>query len=110
MPVYVPLTLRGCADWQKVAKRSTRPLYPYELFDIVMDLWPEGTGRTHLLEDKKWIAKWEGLHHKYREDTYKFIRDKIIQPMIDQRKLYNIPDGSDARQEEEYDLEASDRE
>ena len=30
--------------------------------------------------------------------------------MIDQRNQYNVPDGSDARQEEEYDLECSDRE
>lgn len=40
------------ADKQKVAKSSTRALYPYELFDIVKDIWPEGTGRESLLSDE----------------------------------------------------------
>ena len=47
---------------------------------------------------------------KYREVTFNFIMDKIVKPMAAQRLARGLPPGESVEEEEEYDLECSDRE
>lgn len=56
------------------------------------------------------LPGWEGCHEKYRENTYGFIKNKIVKSMSDQRLRRGVPPGDFASEAEEYSLDADDRE
>jgi DNA-directed RNA polymerase III subunit RPC1 len=56
------------------------------------------------------LPGWEGCHEKYRENTFGFIKNKIVKAMSDQRLRRGVPPGDSAEEAEEYSLDASDRE
>lgn len=49
------------------------------------------------------MAGWEGCHEKYRELTYKFIMDKVVTPMADQREERGLPKAATFEEADEYE-------
>ncbi|KAK8843986.1 hypothetical protein IAR55_006779 [Kwoniella newhampshirensis] len=87
----------------RVAGRSGRALYPYEVRQIASRIYPESIVPPSPQPFKR------GCHTKYRENTYNFIVDKIVKAMVIQRQARGIPDADDAAMAEEYeDLLTSD--
>ncbi|OWZ61150.1 hypothetical protein AYX15_06635 [Cryptococcus neoformans] len=107
----------------RTAGNQGRALYPYEVRRIAARIYPEsfvppsfpssppktkGRRRKEPTPPPPVVAptlpkEWEGCHHKFRENTYKFVVDKIVKQMVDQRLARGLPDADDVEMAEEYE-------
>lgn len=115
---------------QRTAKRAGRALYPYEVLHIAYSIFPEGQPAADVKPEvvdekplkgrgrkaKKSVVaepaavpgqvalapEWQGCHEKYRENTFKFIKTKIVKAMADQREARGLCRAEDAAEAEEY--------
>ncbi|OXG79821.1 DNA-directed RNA polymerase III subunit RPC1 [Cryptococcus neoformans var. grubii Br795] len=107
----------------RTAGNQGRALYPYEVRRTAARIYPEsfvppsfpssppktkGRRRKEPTPPPPVVAptlpkEWEGCHHKFRENTYKFVVDKIVKQMVDQRLARGLPDADDVEMAEEYE-------
>jgi DNA-directed RNA polymerase III subunit RPC1 len=108
-------------------------LYPYEILQLAQAIYPESQPKVAVVEDLKpakgrkartpkkaaklehhvdLLPGWDGCHSKYRENTYNFIKDKVVGVMVKQRVTRGLPAADNAEEAEEYqaDLDSDDRE
>ncbi|WVR08988.1 hypothetical protein IAU60_006048 [Kwoniella sp. DSM 27419] len=120
--------VRSWAHACRISSRKGRALLPYEVREIAQRIYPEsiippeaepvqpvkGRGARAKRPPPAWVRPavpqtWEGCHVKFREITYRFIVDKIVKAMVDQRVARGLPDADDKAMAEEYeDLLTSD--
>ncbi|EJT46834.1 DNA-directed RNA polymerase iii largest subunit [Trichosporon asahii var. asahii CBS 2479] len=102
----------------RTASSEGRPLYPYEIQQIARRIYPEIVAEEYAEEDVKprrgqkrkapptipeVPVEWRQVHVKFRENTYKFIVDKIVNTMAAQREARGVPAALTKEEIEEYE-------
>jgi DNA-directed RNA polymerase III subunit RPC1 len=93
-----------------IASSTGRGLYPYEIQQVVLKMYPEALEGTDE-EVPEVPLEWQQVHVKFRENTYNFVVD-IAQTMAAQRVSRGVPAADTQEDIEEYEdfLQSSDRE
>lgn len=109
---------RSWTHASKTASASGRSLYPYEILELAYAIYPEGRTKPEVKPQPKGRrgkastavrlapvevpVAWRDCHLKYRENTFHFINESIVQKMAQQRIARRLP-AADLREEaEEY--------